>query len=248
MLAQAVSIREHSIPARDGYSLEARSYRPSSLPHQTILPVYIHFHGGGFLFGTLSSEDAICSRIASSAGVVVVNVNYRHTPEYTYPTAWNDAEDTLSWVYGHHDLIGGNIAKIVVGGVSAGGQLAAALTQTRHRSQQGSSNPAIVGQVLMIPVLVHVDCHEHQLKMLKGENHSSYKQNENAPILPISRIRLFMDNLKVEHPDINDRKLNPGYATPLEVRGLPPTTVCAAGFDPLRDEALLYGKLLAENG
>lgn len=54
--------------------------------------------------------------------------------------------------------------------------------------------------------------------------------------------------LGVRTPDAQERRLNPGYATAEEVSGLPPTTIGVAGFDPLRDEGLLYGKLLAENG
>ena len=93
-----------------------------------ILPIYMHFHGGGFLFGTLSSEDAICSRLAVNTHVVVINVNYRHTPEYTYPAAWNDAEDAFVWVCENIARLNGDPDKIVVGGISAGAWLAASLT------------------------------------------------------------------------------------------------------------------------
>ncbi|ELR02814.1 hypothetical protein VC83_08273 [Pseudogymnoascus destructans] len=82
-LSPQVHMRDHSIQTRDGYSLEARSYRPSLVPASVLLPVYIHFNGGGFVFGTLASKDAICASIAVSVCVVVVNVNYRHAPEFT---------------------------------------------------------------------------------------------------------------------------------------------------------------------
>jgi acetyl esterase/lipase len=259
-LSDKVNIQDHSIPARDGYSLEARSYRrrQSQLPStdgDSLLPIYIHFHGGGFLFGTLSSEDAICSRLAinTQPDVIVVNVNYRHTPEHPYPTAWNDAEDALRWVHENASDIGGDGGKIIVGGISAGAWLSAALTQTatnndNFRASSGSKI-RILGQVLMIPCLVYEDCYESQLAQLKDPGLSSYIQNEHAPILPLSRIKLFNSLLKVKHPaDPSDRRLNPGNATPEEVRGLPPTTLGVAGRDPLRDEALLHGKLLAENG
>src|SRR5687768_3307897 len=55
-----VLIRDHTIPCRDGAQIEGRTYRPSNVDEKEKLPVYIHFHGGGFMTGTLSSEDTIC--------------------------------------------------------------------------------------------------------------------------------------------------------------------------------------------
>lgn len=246
-LSDKVLMYDHSITARDGYSLEARTYKTSSLCVEDRLPIYIHFHGGGFLFGTLSSEDSICSRIAVATGVVVVNINYRHTPEYAYPVAWNDAEDGLRWIQEHAPEIGGDPQRIVVGGISAGAWLAAALAQANLR-MPARTRASILGQVLMIPCLVYEDCYASQVVQLRNASVSSYSQNEHAPVLPLKRVKLFNSLLKVEDPDPRDRRLNPGNATSDEVRGLPPTTIAVAGSDPLRDEALLYGKLLAENG
>lgn len=242
-LFEQVSMHDYSIPTRDGYDLEARSYRPSAVCPTQILPIYIHFHGGGFLFGTLSSEDAICSRLAIKAKAVVFNVNYRHTPEYTYPTAWNDAEDALFWVCDNSSQIYGDQERIIVGGISAGAWLAASLTQAA-----GLHRHHIIGQVLMIPCLVYTKCYDSQLQQIKSPNVSSYRQNAHAPILNLQRKQLFGDLLKVENPDPRDKRLNPGLLSPAEARGLPPTTLGIAGYDPLRDEGVLYGKLLAENG
>ncbi|KAJ5794149.1 hypothetical protein N7457_000748 [Penicillium paradoxum] len=248
-LSKRVSMQDHEIPSRDDHKLEARSYRPLTAPPTENLPVYIHFHGGGFLFGTLSSEDAICARLAISARVVVVNVNYRHTPEYTYPTAWNDAEDGFIWVCDNATLFNGDRDQIVVGGISAGAWVAAALTQTALRSElRVSSTPAIRGQVLMIPCLVYTKCYASQLHQMKDLSISSYRQNENAPILNLRRKQLFGDLLKVQDPDPADKRLNPAHLSSEDAKRMPPTTLGIAGYDPLRDEGLLYGKLLAENG
>jgi acetyl esterase/lipase len=64
----------------------------------------------------------------------------------------------------------------------------------------------------------------------------------------MSRIRTFTELQKVTNPDIKDIRLNPGNASPSQVREMPPTVLGVAGVDPLRDEALLSGKMLAENG
>ncbi|KAK5202987.1 hypothetical protein LTR96_011124 [Exophiala xenobiotica] len=259
-LNEKVVLQDFSIPTRDGQQLEARTYR---LPPPTITdsedqrllsPIYMHFHGGGFLFGTLQSEDAICSRIVLGTGVVVLNVNYRHTPEHTYPTAWNDAEDALLWLCnetkaGH--IIGVDLQRVVIGGVSAGAYIAAALVQTVLRAGNELALPetlSIRGQVLMIPCLVFSACYASLLEQLKDHNLSSYIQAADAPILNMARKTLFNSLLQVEKPDPADQRLNPGLVSAEVARQLPPTTLGIAGNDPLRDEGLLYGKLLSENG
>lgn len=247
LLASQVTAHDWTIPTRDGATLEARTYRPKAAPDGP-LPVYLYFHGGGFLFGTLASEDVTSSRIAISTNVIVLNVNYRHTPEFAYPTAWNDAEDSFIWLHSNISEVGGDANKVVVGGISAGGQLTASLTLAHHLGKVAQDLPPIAGQVLMIPCLNHVDCYEPQLKKLKDPSVSSYTENKNAPILPRTMIDLFLSLLKVENPDVNDLRLNPGNATLDQVKGLPPTTFGICGLDPLRDEGLLYAKLLVEAG
>lgn len=256
-LAARVSIRDHAIPTRDGRSVEARSFRPARPAHadggdpRRPLPVYMHMHGGGFLFGTVSSDEAVCARIASGVGAVVLNVNYRHTPEATYPTAWEDAEDAFAWLHANVDDLGGDAQRVVLGGTSAGAHLAAILTLGKHLNALGPSAqacPPIAGQVLMIPLLAHKDCHGEILSRLKDPSVSSYEENADAPILPTAVIDTFLGLLKIDNPDARDLKLNPANASAEQVKGLPPTTLGIAGLDPLRDEGLLYAKTLSEAG
>ncbi|KAH7113944.1 Alpha/Beta hydrolase protein [Dactylonectria estremocensis] len=248
LLSPSIRMTDYYIETRDGARIEARAYRPASVYETARLPVYIHLHGGGYLFGTLSSEDAICTRIACGSKVTVVNVNYRHTPEATYPMAWDDAEDAFFWVHDHiHELLGdGHL--VLIGGISAGAQLAAALTLKQHTSPNALSKPKIAGQVLMIPCVVHTTCYESHLQQLKDPILSSYIDNEYAPILPMTTVKFFADFLKIRDADSNDLRLNPGNASSELVKGLPPTVLGIAGLDPLRDEGLLYGKKLAEAG
>ncbi|KAK3386874.1 Alpha/Beta hydrolase protein [Podospora didyma] len=244
-----IATHDYSIPLRDGTStIEARTYRPSHLEPSQPLPVYIHFHGGGFLFGSLGSEDATCASIAVNNEVVVLNVNYRHTPEHAYPAAWDDAHDAFEWLHDNIELVGGDPEKVILGGISAGAQLVASLILEKHLGKVAKGRPAIAGQVLMIPLLVHMDCYQPQLDRLTNPGVSSYEENKNAPVLSAATVKFFGDLLKIENPDVNDTKLNPGNATPEQVKGLPPTVFGIAGLDPLRDEGLLYGKLLAEAG
>ncbi|KZL81093.1 alpha beta hydrolase fold-3 domain containing protein [Colletotrichum incanum] len=236
-----LQVRDWTLPTRDGATIEARTYRARAAGEGP-LPVYLHFHGGGFLFGTLTSEDASCARIALSNNVVVLSVNYRHTPEF------NDAEDAFIWLHASIKDIGGEANRVVVGGPSAGGQLTASLTLAQHLGKVAKSLPPIAGQVLLIPCLTHVDCYEPQAKKLKDPSKSSHVENENAPLLPRTMIDLFLGLLQIDNPNVNDLRLNPGNATPDQVKGLPPTTLGICGLDPFRDEGLLYAKMLAEAG
>src|ERR1700712_971703 len=54
-LSSVVQMHDFTVTARDGTPLEARTYRPAGVPISARLPVYLHLHGGGFLFGTLAS-------------------------------------------------------------------------------------------------------------------------------------------------------------------------------------------------
>ncbi|KAK3311947.1 Alpha/Beta hydrolase protein [Apodospora peruviana] len=244
-----IQMKDYSIPTRDGSSIEARTYRPLSCSSDSKLPVYIHLHGGGFVFGTLSSEDATCSRIAITSQVIVLNVNYRHTPEHTYPTALHDTEDAFAWLHDHIDEVGGIADQIVVGGISAGAWLTAWLVLGQHLQVIEKGLPKIAGQVLQIPCLVHHECYAPQRNKLKDPETSSYVVNKDAPILPVAMVKLFTDLLKVRSDlNENDLRLNPGNAKPEQVRGLPPSVFGIAGMDPLRDEGLLYGKMLSEQG
>ncbi|RGP69074.1 ab hydrolase superfamily [Fusarium longipes] len=247
-LGPQVQKQDHSVASRNGGNVQLRSYRPIKATGDEVLPLYIHLQGGGFMYGTLDSEDAICARIAIGSKVVVLNVNYRHTPEFTYPTQWNDAEDAFEWAHDNMDKLKCDSSKVVLGGISAGAWVAASLTLQRHLNRTSDHRPPIAGQILMIPCLAHVNCYEPQLKKMRDPSISSYKQNEFAPMFSLAELRWFTSLLNIKNPDVNDLKINPGNASPEQVKGMPPSVIGIAGLDPLRDEGLLYAKMLTEAG
>lgn len=243
-LSSQVAMQDYAVPTRDGSTIRARTYRSVSAGDGEPLPIYIHFHGGGFFFGTLDSENATCASIAIDVGVLVVNVNYRHSPTYPYPVPYDDSEDAADWVYEHAQDIGGDQDRVVVGGISAGGGLTSSLLQTRS----SAGRPRFLGQVLMIPVIVYEDSSEPLFRQLRDPSKSSYHENEFAPVLPLARMRMFNSLLHPKPPSSDDRRLNPGLASAAELQNLPPAVFGVCGLDPLRDEALLYAKMLHENG
>ena len=248
-LAPHVHMTDYNIPTRDGSTIEARTYRSVKKDKTEKLPVYIYFHGGGFIFGSIGSEDFVCAQTAINTGVLVVNVNYRHTPEHVFPTAWHDSQDSFAWVHKKIDELNGDPFKVLVGGVSAGGQLAASLTLEKHlgKSEVMKGLPEIAGQILIIPCLASPYTYDEGPGKELKPGKSSYIENENAPILSKKTVEFFNSLLKTEKLDLKDTKVNIVNATKDEVRGLPPTVFGIAGLDPLRDEALLYAKKLAES-
>lgn len=91
------------------------------------LPVYVYFHGGGWTSGDKAALTKYCASQAA-AGMVVVNVNYRHAPRFHMGHVLQDANAALAWVRAAISGYGGDPDRIVLGGDSAGGQIAALLT------------------------------------------------------------------------------------------------------------------------
>jgi acetyl esterase/lipase len=123
-----------------------RIYTPKE--RDGLLPGLVFFHGGGFVMGDLESTHPRCLRLASG-GAVVVSVDYRLAPEHPFPAGIEDCYTALQWTADHAVAIGVNPKQLAVGGVSAGGCLAAGVA-LMARDREG---PAIGFQLLIYPVL-----------------------------------------------------------------------------------------------
>lgn len=139
---------ERRVPGLDGapdvrvlvYETEGRA-RPSG--------ALLWIHGGGMVMGRPEQDHEVCSRWASELGIVVVSVDYRLAPEDPFPAGLDDCMAALAWLHASADDLGIDVARLAVGGASAGGGLAAAVCQ-RARDEGG---PAIALQVLNYPML-----------------------------------------------------------------------------------------------
>ena len=105
-------------------------------------PLLVYLHGGGFVLGGLDSHDDVCAELCDGARIEVVAVDYRLAPEHPFPAAFEDCWAALK-------AIASINAEIIVGGDSAGGNLAAALA-LRARDEEA---PRLKGQVLIYPGL-----------------------------------------------------------------------------------------------
>ncbi|KAK0641011.1 Alpha/Beta hydrolase protein [Cercophora newfieldiana] len=244
-LSEKVTKRDFPVPVDGGReSINARVYRSKTTtnlnPPETALPAFIYFHGGGFLLGTPSTEDLPCSTWASllGPGVLVVSVCYRHAPEYVFPAQQNDAWDAVQWVFDNAQMLGVDAARVVVGGVSSGGNLAAGVA-LRELDTAGSKK-RVKGLVLGMPWLVHRDVHPYRGK--EGEK-SSMVQCRLAPIMPEARYNLFTDLLRADTTE-KRQEFSVGLVGEERLQGMPPTAVLVCGRDMLRDEGVGFAERL----
>lgn len=240
-----VKTQDHIVPTRDGQSITVRSYRPVLLGSQP-LPGYVYFHGGGFIFGSLDTELFNCSWLAHALSITVVHICYRHTPQVKGLTPWYDATDGFEWVASHTEALGIDPSCLVVGGISAGGSLTASVVQheLRRARETGTAN-RIKGQVLGIPTLLHWKAFPYEL--FADREKTSLVQCKDAAILNEKRLIQF-SGLLGDEVDPADRTWSPALVNEEVLRGTPQTAFLVAGWDPLRDEALMYAKKLKNAG
>lgn len=220
-------IENFNIPGPGG-DIRVRSYAPVAAAGP--LATLIYFHGGGFVAGSLESHDGLCRLFAAEGGFRVIAVDYRLAPEHPYPAAVDDAWAAVQWIEKNAADIGVDAGRIAVGGDSAGGTLAAIVTQLAR--EKGGLK--IAYQLLMFPNT-----------QMGGETSSL---NEFA-------VGYFLERRAIEY--FNSLYLPPGTDTsqpnvsPLRARdfsGLPPAYVMLGGYDPLHDEGLAYAEKLRAAG
>jgi acetyl esterase len=191
-------------------------------------PVVVFFHGGGFVVGDLDTHDGTCRQHAVGASAVVVSVEYRLAPEHPYPAAIDDAWAALQWVAEHGSEIGADTSRLAVAGDSAGGNISAVIAQ-RSRDEGG---PPILFQLLWYPAT------------LWDSSLPSFTENAGAPVLDSAAVAAFSRYYAGEI-DLFDPPpgMAPGRAANLA--DLPAAYIAVAGLDPLRDDGMRYGELLA---
>jgi len=219
------SATDRRIPGPAG-EIPVRIYTPAA---PAPLPLLVYFHGGGWVLGSLETHDGTCRELANGAGCVVVSVDYRLAPEHKFPGAAEDCFAATQWAAAHAAELGADAGRLAVAGDSAGGNLAAVVSQMA-RDRGG---PPIVFQLLIYPVTV------------AAYDTPSYRDNAEGYLLTAGDMHWFWGHYLRSAAD----GANP-YASPLSgtLAGLPPALVITAEFDPLRDEGEQYARALEEAG
>ncbi|NED84326.1 alpha/beta hydrolase, partial [Streptomyces sp. SID11233] len=122
--------------------------RPAGLTGD--IPVLYHTHGGGMIIGdALIGLPQLLDEWGRGLGIGVVSVEYRLAPEHPDPAPVEDCYAGLVWTAAHARELGFDPERIIIGGGSAGGGLAAGVALLA-RDRGG---PALLGQLLMCPML-----------------------------------------------------------------------------------------------
>jgi len=196
------------------------------------LPVLVYFHGGGWVIGDLESHDGICREMAHRSRFMVIAVDYRLAPEHKFPAAVDDAFAAVKWISRNAGQLGIDASRLSIGGDSAGGTLAVVVAMMAKEI----GAPVIKSQVLVYPVT--------DLTMSKPSHQRLAKQ---API-PQATLKWFYECYLANEQQRTDWKASPLLAEPERFKGLPPTLILTAGYDPLGDEGLALGEAMQAAG
>jgi acetyl esterase/lipase len=206
-------------------------------------PLYIHLHGGGFMFGSLAADDPLCYKVAARLKMTVFSINYRHSPEFVYPTQVHDVWDAVNWAFENLGNYKVDMNRVVMGGISAGANLTAAtaVMELDEKVQR------IKGLLLAAPLCGPAD-QTFPYDILSHTATSSYVQNANAPVLSRQRVDFFLDNYKVGAED--DRYFNVMKLSDDELGqlGHDRAYFMICGLDPFRDEGIVWRERLSRAG
>lgn len=219
-----VSIQEHSA---DGARVRVLS--PTDGKAAGLL---LWMHGGGLVIGAPSQDDARCAEFVRELGIVVVSAYYRLAPQHPFPAALEDCHAAWGWVQANVGRFGVDPARVVIGGESAGGGLAAGLAQ-RLRDEGG---PQPAGQLLVYPML---DDRTAARQELDAQKHPVWNNISNRTGW----------SAYLGGPPGADAV--PAYAVPArraDLRGLPPAWIGVGLLDLFLEECRAYASRLEDAG
>ena len=220
---------EDKVVSYEGVNVPVRVYHPHAAQSQAVLPGLVYLHGGGWTVGDLDTHDVLCRSLCLQADIVVVSVDYRMGPEHKFPAAYDDTVAAFNWTVAHAASLGIDASRIAIGGDSAGGNLsAAACLGLRGQAVQ----PAF--QLLIYPATI------------MWQDTASYHANGKGYMLTQESIAYYTENYLRTREDAKDWRASPQLAE--SHAGLAPAFVMTAGFDPLRDEGLMYANALSKAG
>jgi acetyl esterase len=203
-----------------------RLYRPDNASSDGLL---VFYHGGGWIFGDLDTHDAMCARLSHEAACAVLAVGYRLAPEHPYPAGLDDCDTAYRWAEENAASLGFDVARIAIGGESAGANLAAAVTLRRRA--RGEAQPLF--QILIHPLT--------DFRFIAASI-------DTIEVRGISRdyMNQMRDMYLGADGDVADPEASPIRAESLA--DLAPAIVITAECDPIRDDGEAYAQALSAAG
>jgi acetyl esterase len=198
----------------------------------TKLPVFMFFHGGGWVLGDYPTHERLVRDLVVESGAMAVFPEYTRSPEAQYPTAIHQAYAATQWVSEHGGDIGADGRKLAVVGNSVGGNMAAVVSLMA----KDKGGPRITFQALLWPVTdAHFDT-------------ASYRDLSEGYFLTRNMMIWFWDNYTQDTAQRRETYASPLQAPTDSLQGLPPALVQTAHSDVLRDEGEAYARKLNQAG
>lgn len=220
---------------RDGFLSEARVHKPSDEGNH---PLLVLLFGGGFMFGDCDQLSPYARLATKLLDLTVINLSYRLAPEHKFPTAPQDVWDSLLWITQNTDSLQVDLADgFVIGGVSAGGNLAAVTTQ---KSLDERLRRAITGVWLGMPWVLEPEIVPEKYEQV----FFSRTQCSGAPGLNHQAVEMFNSAYGADYksPDFSP------FNSKTPHKGMPHTIIQVCGADLVRDDGLIYERALREEG
>ncbi|WP_409076290.1 alpha/beta hydrolase (plasmid) [Pantoea sp. C3] len=213
-----------------GKPLKLTIVKPANI--KGILPVFMFFHGGGWVLGDFPTHERLVRDLVNESGAAAVFVNYDPSPEAHYPVAITQAYEATKWVAEHGAEIGVDGKRLALVGNSVGGNMVAAVALQAKQFK----TPAIRYDVMFWPV---TDARFDD---------ASYEQFAEGHFLTKNMMKWFWDSYTTSETDRNNILASPLRATTDQLKGLPPTLIQTAELDVLRDEGEAFGRKLDAAG
>lgn len=220
---EMASVENHRVPVAGG-DIELRLFRP----HGEIGALFLWAHGGGFCTGSNDEIENFCRLLAQETGCAVGSIEYRLAPEHKFPGPVEDVKAAVLWASQRVADLAGRDVPVVLGGDSAGGNLATVATRRIHASGQAR----IAANVLAYPCTETPDAPSLRRFV------PAFLNFEEARFM----IEQYLPNKDAgRHPDAA-----PALAEDLHV--LPPTFVITASHDILTEQGEAYAAKLQSLG
>lgn len=217
-------------PSSAGHDIDLRVMRPAT-PNEK-MPLFFWVHGGGYIMGQAQQGDMFTLNAAQGLGCFAASVEYRLAPETAYPGPLEDCYEGLKYLYDNADELGIDRQKIIIGGVSAGGGLAAGLALLVR--DRGLCD--LLGQVLIYPMI--------------DDTNIAPPSDKDADTLVWTRAYNKF-GWQSYLGDLYGTDAVPIYAAAAradDLSGLPPTYMPVGDLDLFLDENIVYARKLTQAG